>query len=659
MESRTTTRIVRGDSHSADAETARDLVMTWAIDRDTEEPRYILQLDSAHRGSKSNCKCPSCDLPLQAVNAAKTEFKNRPHFRHPAGAARDQCAVVSARKALRAMFREQDLIELPRRRRSSRIEGLSGKFFDAWVEQATETVRLRDCEMRDEATAILTLDDGRKLAVRLKGSSELVKLAGKDALLATIELDVDDPEIAMMSPEEIFSRLRLAWAQGCWRQHWDDDVLDSQADAKAREAADLALDWLVDVDFPAELLPSQRRETLLHREVKAILEREKRLQLPAVEVEAGWRRRDGSTDTRTWSSEVFMARPERVRLEVHLGFAVPDVVIEWVEHGIAHTLLVEVTVTNPFTADRVEKIASLGLPVLEIDIGRMGGTVTREELKRLVVDEVAGKRWLFHPAIARERDRLVAEMKTAEAQAIEVAARREELLEVPEDEWARRFLEGVRSRWDQEWKGEPGNDEHQEAEHQIQDAIEALVAHDFGAAAGLDQQPLRSIVARILSIKLGTGVEYKCAVVWPVINAIQNDGLRAMKWHTLYLMALRTYQPPMSAEHLAKVAQWRLDVVASINGGEATYIREDLYDRLLCLLFPEMQQAIMMFFGTVQLPKTVSRSSAERGIAVLMPKVDQRQVFLTGKALEEWKRKNPMWADAWEESPVGRGSSSR
>jgi hypothetical protein len=82
--------------------------MAWAVDQDTGQPRYILQLDAAHRGGKSNCKCPSCDLPLVAVNAAKTVFLKRPHFRHPEGAAREHCVIVAARKALAEMFGKQE-----------------------------------------------------------------------------------------------------------------------------------------------------------------------------------------------------------------------------------------------------------------------------------------------------------------------------------------------------------------------------------------------------------------------------------------------------------------------------------------------------------------------------------------------------------------------
>ena len=54
-------------------QTLADLVMAWARDTATGEPRYILELDAAHRGARCGCECPSCGKPLTAVNAAKTE----------------------------------------------------------------------------------------------------------------------------------------------------------------------------------------------------------------------------------------------------------------------------------------------------------------------------------------------------------------------------------------------------------------------------------------------------------------------------------------------------------------------------------------------------------------------------------------------------------
>ena len=150
-----------------------DLVMAWAVDSESRCPRYILELDAAHNGGKCNCACPSCNLPLIAVNAGKSVWKRRPHFRHPEGSARAECGIVAARKAVEAMFSRQERIVLPRRLRSGKVEGLSGTYYDAWVERAAEAVSVAQCDFTDEAKALLILDDGRRLLVRLVGRGEM------------------------------------------------------------------------------------------------------------------------------------------------------------------------------------------------------------------------------------------------------------------------------------------------------------------------------------------------------------------------------------------------------------------------------------------------------------------------------------------------------
>jgi hypothetical protein len=84
----------------AQAETVRDLIMAWARDQDTGEPVYIMELSADRRGMRSRCVCPSCLGPLTAVNAAKSQFIKRPHFRHPPGTEKHSCSIVAARIAL-------------------------------------------------------------------------------------------------------------------------------------------------------------------------------------------------------------------------------------------------------------------------------------------------------------------------------------------------------------------------------------------------------------------------------------------------------------------------------------------------------------------------------------------------------------------------------
>lgn len=660
MTLRQTTEVVKATERSPRTPSSSDLVMAWAVDRDTEQPRYILQLDAAHRGGKSNCKCPSCDLPLVAVNAAKVAFRKRPHFRHPEGAAREKCVIVAARRALTEMFGQQERIVLPRRRRSRNVEGLSGRYFDAWVERPSESVGINECTFRDEATAILTLDDGRRLVVQLVGHGEVSHLEGDEALLARIELEVDDPAIAMMSPEEIFERLELAWSGACWAQHWADADLDRDAEAKARASAADALDWLEQSDLPSDLGPAERRETLLHREVKAILEREKRICLPGLHVEAQWQRSNGFVDRRTWSEPTSEVKLTAVELEVHLGCSVPDVIATWVDDDRwTHSILIEVTVTNPIGEERIDRLSSFGFPVLEIDIGRMGGIVTREEFSRLVVDEIAGKRWLYHPTLNEEEGHLLAVMKR-ESDELEAAARKQqEILDIPAADWGQRYLQALRQRWREQLAagdGTPGGEAWQKAQDGLLEAASALEAHGYPIAPLMDENPLRTIIARLLSIRCGTGVEYKFDNAWAVINAIRCDrGESSLKWHTLFLIAVRIYQPTLTQEQEQKVAKWRETVKSSIENGESLYVRDTIYDRLLGLLFPQMRSALNNPFGT---PLQILEKDYDATEDYPQPPPAQfmssNDAFLRGKAFSEWAQRHPDAAKAWLDSPAGR-----
>lgn len=660
MTLRQTTEVVKATERSPRTPSSSDLVMAWAVDRDNEQPRYILQLDAAHRGGKSNCKCPSCDLPLVAVNAAKAVFQKRPHFRHPEGAARERCVIVAARKALAEMFGQQERILLPRRRRSRNVEGLSGRYFDAWVERPSESVGINECTFRDEATAILALDDGRRLVVQLVGRGEVTRLDGDEALLARIELEVDDPAIAMMSPEEIFARLELAWSGACWAQHWADADLDRDAEAKARASAADALDWLEQTDLSSELGPVERRETLLHREVKAILEREKRICLPGLYVEAQWRRSNGYVDTRAWSEPASEVALTSVELEVHLGCSVPDVIATWVDDDHwTHSIMIEVTVTNPIGDERIDRLSSFGFPVLEIDIGLMGGIVTREEFTRLVVDEVAGKRWLYHPTLNEEEGHLLAVMKR-EADELDAAARkRQEILEISAADWGQRYLRALRQRWQEQLAvgdGATGGDAWQKAQDALLAAASALEAHGYPIAPLMDQSPLRAIIARILSIRCGTGVEYKFDNAWAVTNAIRCDrGESSLKWHTLFLIAVRIYQPTLTSEQEQKVAKWRETVKSSIENEESMYVRDTVYDRLLGLLFPEMRSALNKPFGT---PLQILEKDYDATEDLPEPPPAQfwtsDDAFLRGKEFAEWARRYPDAAKTWLDSPAGK-----
>jgi hypothetical protein len=247
-----------------------DLVMAWARDTTTGEPRYILELDADHRGAKCGCECASFGKPLTAVNAAKAEFVKRPHFRHPEGSERDECLVLAARCAALRQVEEDGWLDLPRRVRSGRAAGLSGKSYEAWVEAPPVRRRISQVDYRDSATALVTLDDGRQ---ELTGTPGTLDFTNPDARTApTIYLAIDDPALASLSPEELRRRSQLQPTELCWHSHWDDARLLERAEDAARAQAHHFFDdipsWIV---LPEGLDPALRRESVLHYEVKRLL----------------------------------------------------------------------------------------------------------------------------------------------------------------------------------------------------------------------------------------------------------------------------------------------------------------------------------------------------------------------------------------------------
>jgi hypothetical protein len=313
-----------------------------------------------------------------------------------------------------------DFLELPRRRQSIRIAGLSGQYYEAWVEEPAKRVRVQDFTFQDKVNGILTLDDGRQLRVKLAGSLGADPANTSEVPIPTIRLVVDDPAIASMPLSEIRKRLRLLVENGIWCSHWEDAKLEQAAEAAAQESARAALDWLDEgMSLPDGLSPSARRETLLHLKAKEILEREKRIRLPDLAIELDALTDDGDILSRQFLLPGQIVNLETVVLEKHIGRIRPDVLASTITAPAwpASQILVEVTVTNTISDERIERIRAQNIPAIEIDISRMGGVVTEAELVRLVVEEHAGKRWLHHPRLVDEKVKLEQELASAVSEA--------------------------------------------------------------------------------------------------------------------------------------------------------------------------------------------------------------------------------------------------
>lgn len=566
--------------------------MAWARDRTTGEPVHILELDASRRGAKSGCDCPHCELPLTAVNAARTEFIKRPHFRHPEGAERDDCLVLAGRAAAMRQLRELGWLDLPRRTMSGQATGLSGREYTAWVEAPPERIRVTQVDFYDRASALLTLDDGRQLRVVLTGAWGAGTETAVDAdghPVPTIILALDEPALAGMSPGDLRRRLSLVPDSNCWRRHWSDGNLAEKAQAAAAREADESLDaWPEGLRLPDGLDSALRRQTLLHYEVMRILAEAGRLRVPV----------PGQRHDLQWrphahvDSEMLVL--SEVRLEQRFGRIVPDVIcLGKPEEGdaIASPLFIEVTVTNAMTHERLDRIRSAGQPTLEVALSLAGGRLRRDELRQLLVEELELKRWLHFPGVAplqqteTQDGPVLSETRSTSGRSLLEGVVREFVMAVQAAAEAGAKL-----------NGKPGDRmlrlRADTAMSVATNKGKELEAMGFEGACARDLIGHHGIIPRLLSIQLARPIGYRVDNVMGVLAAIENaSGLRLAET-TLYLIAVRTYRPPLTDQQQAWFEEWAGRVRSSLRNGELIYLRDPFHDRLLSLAFPEMAAAL-------------------------------------------------------------------
>lgn len=390
-----------------------EALLAWAVDRTTGRPRYIMELEEHERGQNCGCICPGCGTPLVAINAAKTTYKKRPHFRHEAGTERYECLVSAARAALLAMMEQPFVLELPRRRRSATAIGASGTIYEAWAESDIELVNVTAARLLDRATALLELDDGRQLLVELVGQFD----PGEPGGVAKLQILVDDPQIASLPHDELLPRLRLLGKHGVWCKHWRDELLDDESQLAAGSLATNNLDGqLPDYVDVNGLTSSQRHETYLRFLTKEIIQSAKRIKVPSLFVSQSRQLHSGKTIKRDACLNQATLLLSDVYLERSVGSGRPDIVAvhDAVGEWAGGQLHIEVSVTHGINAAKASRIRELGVPTLEINLGKMGGKLTHPEFVKLVVDDVVGKHWVYHPAQNSLRQRLEAELDAAE-----------------------------------------------------------------------------------------------------------------------------------------------------------------------------------------------------------------------------------------------------
>ena len=524
------------------------------------------------------------------------------------------------------------------------------------MERPTEHISIVSATMHDHATALLTLDDGRQLLVDLTG----VREPGSDGLgHAVVTLSLSDPSLAMMDPEEIRARLRIL-PDMHWCSHWNDASLADEGDAVAAKAAKDALDgWdaadeaeflaQLPKDVEPSLVPGLRRETVLHREVKAIVESASSIETPGLEVVV---ERDPPDEfAEEWETasirKMWMTGPRQlnfgdVRLEKKVASIVPDVIADlnpgkvhgwggtmtWVAGDFDEdeedtypftwpaAILVEVTVTHGIDDEKLRRIRDLDMPTLEIDLGALGGTVTRENLRDLVVNQLVGKRWVHHPVLRAKRRVLESAVDehpvTLRYRERLLELRRPAYLAQPAAYWAARYISAMTSFHDANVGIKRAGRKHvgngpkpqflgsdSELWQQVEEASEALAAHGLPGALDRMMVDESGMVARILSIQQNRGVGYDMNTGYQVLNAIMQSGHDNKRWHTIYTMAVKAYglEAHFTKAQADSYTRWRQSIIDGVDLQDVTYLRPSTYDKVLGVLFPEMARGIAKKYG--------------------------------------------------------------
>jgi hypothetical protein len=399
---------------TANRQAAQREVLAWGIETATGLVRHIRDVPRARTGRACGIECVGCGRPLEAFNGGATVWSHRPHFKHPKGTRREDCEIVASRLAVVTALTQGDTLTLPARHRSSVWVGLSGTRYEVWRNVQTERARIRTISYSDRTRALITLDDGRQLAVMLRGDFSLQDADPSDLACLTIEAGTHASLLSQLSPEELRERLTLLPDVLAWQCHWRDNHLTEEATLEAKSQARDALDewpsgWIDDAG-------DRRRETLLHRLVREILASAQVIDVP------GWRHASLPGELRSWPSvPSHRLILSNLRAERGLAGRIPDIQCAATAEDEVRDLpllVIEVVVLNDVTDEKLAELRAAGAAVLEISLKHWGGRITMEELRSIVVPGLDCKRWLHHPLREAQIATIGAERALAEARRV-------------------------------------------------------------------------------------------------------------------------------------------------------------------------------------------------------------------------------------------------
>jgi hypothetical protein len=284
------------------------------------------------------------------------------------------------------------------------------------------------------------------------------------------------------------------------------------------------------------------------------------------------------------------------------------------------TLLIEVTVTHHIDDEKLRRIRELDVPTLEIDLSTLGGRVTLDGLRELVVKQTVGKRWVHHPNLCAKRRQLEAEIDehpfTIALQRRLADMRRPSLLGTPARQWATQYLDAATAFHDANarirkgWRLHTGEGSKppllgldSEPWLKLTEAAEALAAHGLPGGADAEMLSDTGLVPRILSIQLNRGVGYAVDTGFQVLNAIMQSGADNMRWDTLYSIAVKAYglETHFKPKQAGNYRAWRQTIIDKVAAGDKSHLRPATYDAVLSTLFPDMSLGIATRYGRLDI----------------------------------------------------------
>jgi len=128
-------------------------------------------------------------------------------------------------------------------------------------------------------------------------------------------------------------------------------------------------------------------ETALHQAAKDILERNKKINLPAVMTSLGYAE---GQNICLYPKQILHFR--KVFLEKRLDNIIPDIIIQIK----SRQLIIEITVTHAIDIVKMNRIRKLNISTLEIDLSKEIQPLTLTEFEKVLIYDLTHKYWIYN-----------------------------------------------------------------------------------------------------------------------------------------------------------------------------------------------------------------------------------------------------------------------